>query len=62
MTTMKVTREKVTDEQRLAKFDKQIAESEAWTETLKGRRAAFLAEIKAKAEKFAAFVAQAKEQ
>ena len=55
-TTMKVTRERRTEETRLAEVREQIKKAREWVATLEAREAGILAEIKAKRDALDALV------
>lgn len=58
-TTMKVTRQRKTVADRLKDLDRQIAEAESWTETLRERKRALIEETNAKADALRAQVGDA---
>ena len=59
---MKVTREKLTNEKKLALIEAKIARAEAQLEKFKAQRAALIVQVKEQADALALFVQSAKEQ
>lgn len=59
---MKVTREKLTNEKKLALIEAKIARAEGQLEKFKAQRAALIVQVKEQADALALFVQSAKEQ